>query len=336
MSDQFPPEQSQLYIADTEKERLDMYVARLTGISRSRAQALIKQGCVSLNSRPLLNSAYRLRCNDEVQVYIPEAAESALTPQHIPLKILYEDAHLVVLVKPAGLVVHPAVGHREHTLVHALLNHCRGQLSSVGGVKRPGIVHRLDKGTSGIMVAAKSDEAHQGLSQQFAEHSIERAYKAFIWGVLSPVAGTVNASIHRHRAHRQKMTTVLSGGRHAVTHYRTLETFPVSGRHNNTFILASLVECSLETGRTHQIRVHLSHKGKGIIGDPLYGKAPAEALHFLVKDIKNLNDLYERPALHAFKLGFTHPITKEKMLFEEALPPELVALQHLLKSHSRT
>jgi 23S rRNA pseudouridine1911/1915/1917 synthase len=233
--------------------------------------------------------------------------------------VVFEDEYLVVVDKPAGLVVHPAAGNLDGTLVNALLHHCRGQLSGIGGVARPGIVHRIDKDTSGLLVVAKTDKAHEGLAAQFADHSIERAYLAVVTGRPVPAAGTVRGAIGRSATNRKKMALVEDGrGKHAVTHYRTLETFDG----------ASLIECRLETGRTHQVRVHLAASGHALLGDPAYGRthqrhrALLTQLHF------------ERQALHAAVLGFIHPITGARLRFESTLPADMAGLLVELRDKS--
>ncbi|RZM24218.1 MAG: RluA family pseudouridine synthase, partial [Sphingomonas sp.] len=231
--------------------------------------------------------------------------------QDIPLVIAFEDEHLIVIDKPAGLVVHPAAGNYDGTLVNALLHHCAGSLSGIGGVERPGIVHRIDKDTSGLIVAAKTDRAHEGLAAQFKRHSIDRRYKAIVAGRPQPAAGTVDAALARSSANRQKMAIVEADrGKRAVTHYATL----------TTLRNATLVECRLETGRTHQVRVHMTSLGHPLLGDPVYGRAKAEHNAMLTR----LG--FKRQALHAARLGFTHPVTSEDLAFESEMPGDM---QHL-------
>lgn len=231
--------------------------------------------------------------------------------QDIPLTIIHEDADLIVIDKPVGLVVHPAAGNLDGTLVNALLHHCQGQLSGIGGVARPGIVHRIDKDTSGLLVVAKSDRAHEGLAQQFAAHSIDRLYAAIVYGVPQPGSGTVDSWIGRSDADRKKMAVHREGrGKHAVTHYRTLQ--KLRG--------AALVECRLETGRTHQVRVHMAHLGHPLIGDPVYGRER--------KGFKSILETlgFKRQALHAKRLGFIHPVTGEALSFDSQLPADMQEL----------
>jgi 23S rRNA pseudouridine1911/1915/1917 synthase len=249
----------------------------------------------------------------EFAIEVPPAAEAAARPQAIPLKVVYEDAHLIVVEKPAGLVVHPAAGNLDGTLVNALLHHCAGQLSGIGGVARPGIVHRIDKDTSGLLVVAKSNAAHEGLAKQFADHSIERVYLAVVNGQPVPHAGTIRAKIGRSDSNRKKMAVLAdtaNRGKHAVTHYKTVKL--LDG--------AALVECRLETGRTHQVRVHLASIGHALVGDPAYGR-PNPRLRTILKTLG-----FERQALHAAVLGFVHPVTGGRLRFESDLPNDMEEL----------
>ena len=248
-------------------ERLDKALALASGLSRERVKALMLEGRVELAGRAASQASARPAAGSPFRISVPEASAAEAAPQAIALDIVHEDEHLVVVDKPAGLVVHPAAGNRDGTLVNALLHHCAGQLSGIGGVARPGIVHRIDKDTSGLLVVAKSDAAHEGLARQFADHSIVRAYLAIVAGCPRPDRGTVSGNIARSSANRKKMALVEPGrGKHAVTHYRTLE--GLDG--------AALVECRLETGRTHQIRVHMASIGHPLLGDPVYGRTPAK------------------------------------------------------------
>lgn len=329
--------------------RLDRFLAlSLPEMSRSRLQQLIRDGHVCLGARTagsggptederfdtrLCDPAYRVKPTERFSVQVPPARPAVPVAQAIPLNILFEDAHLIVLDKPAGLVVHPAPGNPDGTLVNALLAHCGDSLIGIGGVARPGIVHRLDKDTSGVMVAAKTDRAHAGLSALFAAHDIDRAYRAFVWGVPRPRGGTVNAPIGRHPTHRKKMAVVERGGKAAVTHYRTLSTFagailagaPTATRDLGDDGVVSFVECRLETGRTHQIRVHMSARGSPLIGDMLYGgrrKTPKR----VAAPHRTAIDSFPRQALHAYALGFEHPITGQKLDFATELPQDMRTL----------
>ena len=291
--------------------RLDKALADASGLSRERVKALIGEGRVTLAGRPAAQASLKVEAGTPFAIAVPAAVPAEAEAQDIPLSIVFEDAHLIVVDKPAGLVVHPAAGNLDGTLVNALLHHCRGQLSGIGGVARPGIVHRIDKDTSGLLVAAKSDRAHEGLAAQFADHSIARAYLAVAAGRPVPAAGTVTGAIARSPINRKKMALVEPGrGKHAVTHYRTLE--PLRG--------ATLVECRLETGRTHQVRVHMSSIGHALLGDPVYGRTPSP-----IRPILQKLD-FSRQALHAAELGFVHPVTGDDMRFASPLPDDMRTL----------
>jgi 23S rRNA pseudouridine1911/1915/1917 synthase len=292
-------------------ERLDKALAMASGLSRERVKALLGEGCITLGGQPAGQASLKLAAGTAFRIAVPGAVAAEAAAQDIPLVIAYEDEHLIVVDKPAGLVVHPAAGNLDGTLVNALLHHCRGQLSGIGGVARPGIVHRIDKDTSGLLVVAKSDAAHEGLARQFADHSIERAYLAVTAGHPVPPAGTIRGSIGRSSTNRKKMAMVGEGrGKHAVTHYRTLKVLRD----------AALVECRLETGRTHQLRVHLGSIGHPLLGDPVYGRAPAR-LRPLLSSLG-----FSRQALHAAELGFLHPVTGEKLHFASELPADMQQL----------
>jgi len=294
-------------------ERLDKALATASGLSRERVKALIAEGRVTLGGKVLAQPSAKAAEGARFRIDVPEAAPAAAAAQDIPLVIAYEDEHLVVVDKPAGMVVHPAAGNPDRTLVNALLHHCRGQLSGIGGVARPGIVHRIDKDTSGLLVVAKSDAAHEGLARQFAAHDLERVYLAVCNGHPRPSAGTVSERIGRSDANRKKMAVLpkdSSRGKHAVTHYKVFE--ELEG--------CSLVECRLETGRTHQVRVHLSSIGHALLGDPLYGRPNSQVREVL----KRLN--FQRQALHAAVLGFIHPVTGDQLRFTSDLPPDMEEL----------
>ncbi len=300
-------------------ERLDRALAEATGLSRERIKALIGEGRVILNGQAVTQPSFKPAEGAAYAVSVPEVAAAEAAPQDIPLVVVYEDADLIVVDKPAGLVVHPAAGNLDGTLVNALLHHCAGQLSGIGGVARPGIVHRIDKDTSGLLVVAKTDAAHEGLARQFADHSLERAYLAITAGVPSPLSGTVRGNIARSGADRKKMALVADGrGKHAITHYRTLE--QLRG--------AALIECRLETGRTHQVRVHLASIGHPLVGDPVYGR-PRASLRPLLAELG-----FHRQALHAAVLGFTHPVSGEAVRFESAAPTDFQELLEGLRAES--
>ena len=289
-----------VFIADTVGMRLDVYLASiLPEYTRSRLQNMIKEGDVTVNGAQV-KSGYKLSAGDRIAVIQREAVSMAVTAQDIDLDILYEDKDIIVINKPQGMVVHPAAGHCEGTLVNALLHHC-GDLSGVGGVIRPGIVHRIDKDTSGILVAAKNDAAHVGLSAQWKIHSIKRVYHAILHGLIAENSGDIDAPIGRHPRDRKKMAVEPKNGKNAVTHYRVIERLP--------FAECTYTQLELETGRTHQIRVHMSHLGHPVVGDPMYGPKKSPYL-------RRLNG----QALHAKVLGFNHPISGEYMEFDSELP----------------
>ena len=297
--------------------RVDRVLAEaLPDLSRSRIQALVRQGYVSLaDGAPLTASdaSRRVHAGEVYRVTVPPNQPAEPLAEQIPLHIVYEDEHLIVIDKPAGLVVHPAAGNRDRTLVNALLAHCAGSLSGIGGIERPGIVHRLDKDTSGLMVAAKSDAAHRGLAEQFASHSLERAYTAIAWGVPTPRQGEYSGNIGRSPHNRQKMAVLARGGRTALTRYRVIR---VLGKEKGLG-LASMVECRLATGRTHQIRVYMAHAGYPLVGDPVYGGGGRKRLQ-AISMVR-----FGRQALHAQLIGFIHPITHEKLYFKSDLPLDI-------------
>lgn len=296
-----------------ESTRLDKALADATELSRARVQALIAEGMVEIDGATVTSPKLKVSEGATFTITLPPAVEPQAQPQDIPLDFVFEDEHLIVVNKPAGMVVHPAAGNPDGTLVNALLHHCRGQLSGIGGVARPGIVHRIDKDTSGLLVVAKSDKAHEGLAKQFKDHSIERRYIAVCAGHPNPREGTISARIGRSDANRKKMAVLdekSSRGKHAVTHYKTLKTL-------NS---CALIECRLETGRTHQVRVHCASIGHALLGDPVYGRTPAK-LRPVLKDLG-----FERQALHAASLGFVHPISGEWRIFEADTPPDMQEL----------
>ncbi len=294
--------------------RLDKFLAsRLPDFSRSRLQALLADGQVCRDGVQIAEGAARVKPGQRFSVSVPPLKPAAPEPEAVPLDVLFEDEHLLVLEKPAGMVVHPAPGHHSGTLVNALLAHCEGSLSGIGGVQRPGIVHRLDKDVSGLMVVAKHDKAHIGLSAQFTVHSIDRAYEALVWGVPDQAEGKVDRPIGRHPKDRKRMAVVANGKR-AVTHFKLLEAAGLS---------AARVRLVLETGRTHQIRVHLGTLGLGILGDPIY--RPRRIPKVSEELQKNLRSL-KRITLHACRLGLKHPISQEKLFFNRPAPLVFSAL----------
>jgi 23S rRNA pseudouridine1911/1915/1917 synthase len=289
--------------------RLDRALAAaVPTLSRERLKALIRSGALT----PLVRDpAAKVRGGEEFQLAVPEPQPAHNEAQDIPLTIVFEDEHLLVVDKPAGLVVHPAAGNRDRTLVNALLHHCGASLSGIGGVARPGIVHRIDKDTSGLLAVAKTDAAHEGLARQFAAHSIERRYLAIVSGVPRTLGGTIDAPLARSSANRKKMAVVAEGrGKRAVTRWKRVEVLRD----------AALVECRLETGRTHQVRVHMASIGHPLVGDPFYGGSGKTHR-------KLLSELgFHRQALHAATLGFIHPVTKFRLSFESGMPPDMQEL----------
>lgn len=317
--------------------RLDrVLAARLPDLSRSRLKALILAGQVSVGevtagTAPIRDPAYHVAKGDTIIIHVPPAADPEPRGENIALDITYEDDDIIVIDKPAGLVVHPAAGHATGTLVNALIAHCGTSLSGIGGVRRPGIVHRLDKDTSGLMVVAKNDRAHQSLTAQFADHGrtgdMRRGYLAFAWGVPNRTRGTVDAPIDRHPHAREKMA-VREGGREAVTHYEIREIF--NGHDGKP--VASLLACQLETGRTHQIRVHLAHIGHPLMGDSVYGPHFKTKASQLGRQGQAALSALGRQALHAYLLVLEHPNTGEIMHWESSLPEELILLEQALEA----
>ena len=301
-------------------QRLDRWLAANceAELSRSRLKALILDGQLRCDGVSVTDPSASVKPDKTYELTLPPPVDAEPKPENIPLDIYFEDEHLIVLEKPAGMVVHPAPGSPDGTLVNALLHHCGDSLSGIGGVARPGIVHRLDKDTSGVMMAAKSEKAHQKLAKLFARHNLDRRYNALVWGLPPERIGTIDAPIGRSKYDRKKQA-IMAKGKEAITHYQTKRDLPP---------FSALIECQLETGRTHQIRVHLAAMGYGIIGDPLYGtplrsaQVPDQISRDLLAEMRN----FGRQALHAAILGFTHPITGEELSFESPLPEDMKAL----------
>ena len=309
--------------------RLDRFLAAALGdISRSRLQQLLEAGAVTHTRKTIRDGNFRVKPGEAYTVSVPPPAPAQPLGQDIPLSVVFEDKDLIVIEKPAGLVVHPAAGNPDGTLVNALIAHCGDSLQGVGGVARPGIVHRLDKDTSGLLIAAKNQRAMTSLGKQFANHTIERAYHAVVWGAPRAGDGVIEGQIGRNPFDRKRMAVLRGGGKQARTRYRVIETFGSPARP-----LASLIECRLETGRTHQIRVHLTHLGHPLIGDPSYGKArqppraktPAEEAAFAAAAS------FPRQALHAYILGFHHPTLHKAMHFESVWPADMAVLIKALR-----
>ena len=312
-------------------ERLDRLLAQTwEDLSRSRVQALIRDGQVTVNERPVLDPSRTVGAGAAIALVVPAPSPAEPAAEAIELRVVYEDEDLIVIDKPAGLVVHPAAGHESGTLVNALIAHCGESLSGVGGVRRPGIVHRLDKDTSGLLVAAKNDRAHRSLAAQFADHGrtgpLERAYLALVWGVPSRVRGTIAAALARSSHNREKMAVTAPGrGRDAITRYAVEATLP-----RGADPVASLVRCELETGRTHQIRVHMAYVGHPLLGDDLYGSGFKTKANRLSESQRAALKELGRQALHAAVLGFEHPRSGEALRFQSPLPAEMGALLNAL------
>jgi 23S rRNA pseudouridine1911/1915/1917 synthase len=318
--------------AEDAGERLDRFLARRlaepgaspgAGFSRSRLKQLIEEGRLSEGGATLSDPSRKVKAGQVFTLVVPAPERARPEGQAIDLAVVYEDSDLIVVDKPAGMVVHPAPGNPEGTLVNALIGHCGDTLSGIGGERRPGIVHRLDKDTSGLIVAAKNDAAHQALAADFAARRIERRYLAVVWGTPLPREGEIEGAIGRHRTDRKRMAVVGRGGKPALTRYRVLEALGPA---------ASLIECRLATGRTHQIRVHLAASGHPLLGDPVYGRETAERRARLSAAGREALAGFRRQALHAASLGFRHPRTGERLGFESPLPPDLARLINALKS----
>jgi len=317
-------------------ERLDRFLVRVTAeadLSRTRLKSLIDQGVVAIDGLPA-TAATKLRAGQNVTLVLPEAVDPVPHGEDIPLNVVFEDDHLLIIDKPAGLVVHPAAGHQTGTLVNALIAHCGTSLSGIGGVRRPGIVHRLDKDTSGLLVVAKTNAAHRGLTKLFADHGRElplvRTYFALVWGLPERTGGTIEAALGRHPTDRQRMAVVPSDrGRFAVTHWEVLESYSVPDRPAP---IASLIACTLQTGRTHQIRVHMAHLGHPVLGDPLYAKGFKTKEPLLGPSARARLQSLGRQALHAGILNFPHPITQDMIERESELPEDIEALRHALET----
>ncbi len=305
-------------------QRLDRLLAtRLVELSRTRIKRLLEDGRVTLDGAAITDPAMRVKAGQSFVLALPEAVADTPVPQAMDLAIVYEDAHLLVLDKPAGLVVHPAPGNPDHTLVNALLAHCGASLAGIGGVKRPGIVHRLDRDTSGLMVVAKDEVAQARLSADFAARRVTRAYEAVVWGVPQPRAGEITGRIGRSPRNRQKMAVLRAGGKAAVTRYRVLHAFKD---------VAALVECRLATGRTHQIRVHMTERGHPLIGDPTYGdRRSMGRARAVPSDVRESLAGFPRQALHAILIGFHHPVSGEYLEFSSHLPRDIRELVKLLE-----
>jgi 23S rRNA pseudouridine1911/1915/1917 synthase len=318
--------------AEEDGARLDrVLAAHLTELSRSRHKGLILAGRVAVDGATIRDPSYRVNAGSRVMLELPAVVDAKIAGENIPLDVVFEDDELLVINKPAGLVVHPAAGNRSGTLVNALIAHCGNSLSGIGGEKRPGIVHRLDKDTSGLLVVAKTDRAHRALSRQFADHGrslpLRRGYLAFVWGVPERPRGTIAKPIGRHPHARERMA-VRDGGREAITHWEVLERYPgIKG-----VPVASLLACRLETGRTHQIRVHLASVGHPLLGDDVYGPGFKTKSNVLPPVARAALESLGRQALHAYVIGFGHPAGGKVLEFRSELPDDLSRLHHSLVS----
>ncbi|MBU8541376.1 RluA family pseudouridine synthase [Roseomonas tokyonensis] len=318
---QAPPEAAGLR---ADRFLTDALAGAIGGLSRSRVKALIEQGQASRDGVPVHDPAESVRPGARYALRLPPPEDAVPQPQDIPLTILFEDRDLIVLDKPAGLVVHPAPGNPDGTLVNAVLAHAAEDLTGIGGEARPGIVHRLDKDTSGVMVVAKSQAAHTALSAAFANRDLDREYLALVWGLPSPAEGEITGDIGRHPMDRKRMAVVTRNGKHALTRYRTERAFGTA---------CALLRCRLATGRTHQIRVHLSHIGHPLVGDPVYLKRVPAAARNLAAPLREALTGFPRQALHAATLGFRHPVTGAALSFTAALPPDMAELLRALEGH---
>ncbi|MCM2473273.1 RluA family pseudouridine synthase [Rhizobium sp. CG5] len=334
---QADPLRKALIAGEDAEGRLDAWLAGALGgdLSRNRVKALIEQGAVFINGTAVTEPKRKIKPGDSLAIVMPEAEDAEPQGEDIPLEVLYEDRDLIVLAKPAGLVVHPGAGNWTGTLVNALIHHCGDSLSGIGGVKRPGIVHRLDKETTGVMVVAKNDLAHRHLADQFADHGrtgpLERAYRAIVWGRPRTLKGTIDAPLGRagDRTKRTVKKEDTDDAREAITHYTVVERY---GEKPDATCVASLVECRLETGRTHQIRVHMAHIGHPLIGDPEYGAAFKTKANLLPDVARTVVNGFHRQALHAYLLAFEHPSTGKTMRFEAPVPADMQAVIDALQA----
>jgi 23S rRNA pseudouridine1911/1915/1917 synthase len=307
---------------EEEHGRIDRVLAgHILTLSRTRLKALLLDGQVTVNGGTITDPSFRVKPGDHLQLEMPPIVSAEPIPQDIPLDVVFEDEDLIVINKPAGLVVHPGAGTPDGTLVNALLAHCGTSLSGIGGVARPGIVHRIDKDTSGLLVVAKNDRAHQYLSKQFEAHSVERSYKALVWGDVRKFSGRIEGNIARSKHNRKKMAIVKIGGRHAVTHFKVSKRFGPPGE-----AIVTLLTCRLETGRTHQIRLHMAQFGHTLVGDPIYGSQRKRAPHSIDPGARAALEGFPRQALHAATLGFKHPVTREELQFEREIPNDFKTL----------
>ena len=310
-----------------QSKRIDIYInSQKKELSRTRIKNLILKEKLKLNNKIIKIPSYKVSIGDKIDLEIPEPKKASLKPYNFKLEIIYEDNDLLVINKPAGIIMHPGAGNYEKTIVNALMNYCDGNLSNIGDELRPGIVHRIDKDTSGLVVIAKNNISHENLSKQFNRHSISRIYQLMIWGKLRPQSGRIETLITRSSKNRQLMEVGVTKGKKAITNYKTLEIF-----ENNKTPTLSLVECKLETGRTHQIRVHMSHKGNNILGDKKYKKKFKKFIN-IDSNLENLIHKLNRQFLHAKTLGFAHPKTGKELEFSSILPQDLEKILKTLRN----
>ena len=310
--------------------RVDIFInKRENSLSRTRIKNLILKEKLKLNNKIIISPSKKISSGDKIDLEIPKPKEASLKPYDFKLDIIYKDKDLLVINKPAGIIMHPGAGNYNNTIVNALMNYCGNNLSTIGDEYRPGIIHRIDKDTSGLVVIAKNNLTHENLSIQFNKHTITRVYQLLVWGKLRPQSGRINTLITRSSKNRQLMEVGISKGKKAITNYKTLEAF-----ENDKTPTLSLIECKLETGRTHQIRVHMSHKGNNILGDKKY-KKKFKKLKNIDKKLENLICKLDRQFLHAKTLGFKHPTTEEELEFTSILPQELENILKMLRNTNK-
>ena len=312
---------------DFNNKRIDQVVAnQYPKISRTKVNKIIKKNLLKLNGNTFSDPSAKVKLGDHIEFENLQEESVNLVPKKMDLKIIFEDEDIIIIDKPIGMVVHPGAGNFENTMVNGLLYHCKNKLSGISGEDRPGIVHRIDKDTSGLLVVAKNDQAHAFIAKQFEEHTIKRSYLVFVYGILRPLHGRIETLIGRNKTNRQKMSANVAKGKEAITNYETLEVF------KGTKILdISLVKCVLETGRTHQIRVHMSHKGNPILGDQTYGKK-IKKLRGVDQEFEDILKSLKRQALHAHTLGFVHPKTNQDVFYASELPEDLNKLKNRLET----
>ena len=310
-----------------DQKRIDQVVSsQFENLSRSKVNKIIKANLLKINDEIISDPSKKVSLGDKVSFQIIEEAPLNLKPKQMDLNIIYEDNDIIIVDKPVGMVVHPGAGNYEDTMVNGLLYHCKNKLSEINGSDRPGIIHRIDKDTSGLLVVAKNDQSHAFIAKQFEEHSIQRSYLAFIHGILRPLHGRIETLIGRNKTNRQKMSADVFKGKEAITNFETLEVFK-----GNKIPDISLVKCVLETGRTHQIRVHMSHKGNPIIGDQTYGRK-IKKIRGVDQEFEKIFNSLKRQALHAHTLGFIHPKSKEEVFYTSELPQDLLELKNRLET----